>query len=110
MRSRPQIGTAVDQNDHRLAAREVGAGTRIVPLRLFDIAPARRDDFAAIKECVHDLRSEPPLIRTTIGLPRERSAPGRALYRCVSSTLRPRVETISPRSRNAFTTSDRNRR
>ena len=44
---------------------------------------------------ISEAEAEPPLISTISGLPLVRS-PGRALKRCVSSGLRPRVETISP--------------
>src|SRR5579872_603315 len=47
-------GAAVNQHDHRLAMREIGAGPRAVALRLFDVAPARRDDLAAIDESIDD--------------------------------------------------------
>src|SRR5271170_3335432 len=52
---------------------------------------------------ISEADAEPPLINTMTGLPFVRS-PGRALKRCVSSALRPRVETISPLSRNASET------
>ena len=52
---------------------------------------------------ISEAEAEPPLISTITGLPLTRS-PARALKRCVSSALRPRVETISPRSRNASDT------
>ncbi len=52
---------------------------------------------------ISDAEAEPPLISTITGLFLVRS-PARALKRCVSSALRPRVETISPFSRNASDT------
>ena len=52
---------------------------------------------------ISEADAEPPLIRTMTGLPLIRS-PGRALKRWVSSALRPRMETISPLSRNASET------
>ena len=45
---------AVDEDDHRLAVRQIAAGPRIVALRLVGIAPARRDDLAALEEGVDD--------------------------------------------------------
>ena len=48
-------------------------------------------------------RQEPPLIKTTSGLPLIRS-PVRAVKRWVSSGVRPRVETTSPRAMNAADT------
>src|ERR1700693_4738829 len=47
---------------------------------------------------ISDADAEPPLIRTITGLPLVRS-PGCAARRWVSSALRPRVETISARSK-----------
>ena len=52
---------------------------------------------------ISDADAEPPLIRTTIGLPSARS-PGTALKRSPSSGLRPRVDTISPSSKKASDT------
>ena len=52
---------------------------------------------------ISEAEAEPPLISTISGLPLVRS-PGCALKRWVSSGLRPRVETISPFSRNASDT------
>ncbi len=54
---------------------------------------------------ISDAEAEPPLISTTTGLPSDWSSPGRALKRCASSGLRPRVETISPLSTKVLTTS-----
>src|SRR5712675_1897521 len=52
---------------------------------------------------ISEADAEPPLIRTISGLPLARS-PGWAARRWVSSALRPRVETISPRSRKVSDT------
>ena len=52
---------------------------------------------------ISEADAEPPLISTISGLPLI-MAPCRALKRCVSAGLRPRVETISPFSRNASET------
>ena len=52
---------------------------------------------------ISDAEAEPPLMSTITGLPLVRS-PGRALKRWVSSGSRPRVDTISPRSRKASET------
>jgi hypothetical protein len=52
---------------------------------------------------ISEAEAEPPLMSTTRGLPLVRSPP-LALKRWVSSALRPRVETISPRSRKASET------
>src|SRR5216683_1125758 len=61
------------------------------------VAGAERDDG------LHRADAEPPLIRTISCLPLVRS-PGCAARRWVSSALRPRVETISPRSRKVSET------
>jgi hypothetical protein len=52
---------------------------------------------------ISEAEAEPPLISTMSGLPLVRS-PVRALNRCVSSALRPRVDAISPFSRKASET------
>src|SRR5450631_4120019 len=52
---------------------------------------------------ISEADAEPPLTRTISGLPLARS-PGCAARRWVSSALRPRVETISPRSRKVSDT------
>src|SRR6266478_4420530 len=52
---------------------------------------------------ISEADAEPPLIKTISCLPLVRS-PGCAERRWVSSALRPRVETISPRSRKASET------
>jgi hypothetical protein len=52
---------------------------------------------------ISEADAEPPLINTMTGLLLVRS-PARALKRWVSYALRPRVETISPFSRNASET------
>ena len=69
---------------------------------------ARADSVARLWSCsapatISDADAEPPLISRMSGLPLVGS-PGRALKRCVSSELRPWVETISPFSRKASDT------
>ena len=68
----------------------------------------RADERRALWSCsapatISEAEAEPPLINTISGLPLVRS-PAWALKRWVSSALRPRVETISPLSRNASET------
>jgi hypothetical protein len=52
---------------------------------------------------ISEAEAEPPLISTTSGLPLVRSPP-RAIKRWVSSGVRPRVETTSPRPMKALVT------
>jgi hypothetical protein len=88
------------------AARRREVARRRQPQRA--VARAERDDglhrALAERTRADDRRTLVVLQHATMtGLPLVRS-PGRALKRCVSSALRPRVETISPLSRNASET------
>ena len=100
---------------YRQALREAEYGPLSDRAFLESISPINRVDeirvpmmIARLWSCsapatISEAEAEPPLIRTTTGRPRARS-PGVALSRRVSSGLRPRVETISPRSRKASET------
>src|SRR5260221_14787106 len=65
--------------------------------------PERRGVAEGDPATISEAEAEPPLISTMTGLFLARS-PARALNRWVSSAVRPRVDTISPFSRNASET------